>query len=121
MIGEYARTPNTREYPKVGRVLRYLHQPGARFDTWLYVIKALSVLNWKGDPDEARHIVDSAPDWGESTPLYFLTATEIARLDRDLEEMIALQDRAPFDEYSHQSWANPKDPGDGRGSRIVWK
>jgi len=105
MIGEYAML--TREYPKS---VEYFDisinlEPDSY---WPYVIKALSVLNWKGDPDEARHIVDSAPRSGESTPLYFLTATEIARMDRDFEEMIALQDRAPFDWYSHQSWANPK-------------
>ena len=106
MIGEFAQL--ARDYPK--SVKNFDIAIGLEPDEyWPYVMKSSSVLYGTGDTAEARRIIASAPRSGETTPLYFLAASEIARFDRNYEELLALQDQAPFDWYTHQSWSNPKD------------
>ncbi len=75
---------------------------------WPYVEKVQTLWLWKDDLTEARRVLDATPGSGKDTPLYILSRSEVARFDRDFRQVLAIQDEAPFEWYSHQSMSYPK-------------
>jgi tetratricopeptide (TPR) repeat protein len=75
---------------------------------WPYVQKAQTRWLWTGDLAQAQRILDSAPSGAEGSVLYFLDLSRIARMRRDFDRLIDLQDRAPFEWYDHQAMSFPK-------------
>jgi TolB-like protein/Tfp pilus assembly protein PilF len=75
---------------------------------WSYAMKAQTRWLWTGDLAQAQRIMEAAPSsaWGSVT--YVRLLTSIARMRRDFDEMIALQERAPFEWYDHQHTSFPK-------------
>jgi serine/threonine protein kinase/TolB-like protein/Flp pilus assembly protein TadD len=105
LIGEYAQ--QMRDY---ARSVEY-------FDTaialapevyWPFVQKAETVCLWTGDVDEAQRILEAAPHSARGTVSLVLHQSTLARMRRDFDGVIGLQETAPFEWYDDQHVSQPK-------------
>ncbi|MGB6364090.1 MAG: hypothetical protein WBG64_15605, partial [Thermoanaerobaculia bacterium] len=73
-----------------------------------YSQKVTTLLLWKGDLAEPRRILESIGRAGEDYALNTSNTILIARLDRDYDAMIALEDQDQIEWIGHQLLSYPK-------------
>jgi tetratricopeptide (TPR) repeat protein len=69
---------------------------------------AETIWLWNGDLDRAERVFQMAPRSAVGTVSYVLRLSELARKRRDYDEVVALQNGAPFEWYHHQHISFPR-------------
>jgi TolB-like protein/Flp pilus assembly protein TadD len=105
LIGEYSQ--QIRDYPKAVEFSDIAIALAPK-EHWPFFMKAQTHWLWTGDLAQAQRILESAPGTADTTALYFWASTEISRRRRDFDEIIDLQEKAPFEWYDHQFGSFPK-------------
>ena len=118
-----------RDYPKAVKAYD-VAIAGAPDSYWPYLQKAQTIWLWTGDLDEPRTILESMPRSGGLAILNFMLLSELSRLERDYDEVLAIQAQASIDSYDHQYAAVPKSlviaealelAGDSEGARAEYE
>ena len=127
LIGEFAMM--IRDFPKA--VEAFDEAIAAAPDSyWPYLQKAQTIWLWTGDLEEPRTILESMPRSGGLASLTFILLSELSRLERDYDEILAVQAQASIDSYDHQYAAVPKSlviaealhlAGDSKGARAEYE
>ena len=127
LIGEFAMM--TREFPKAVEAfdVAIASSPDSY---WPYLQKAQTIWLWTGDLDEPRTILESMPGSGGLATLKFILLSELSRLERDYDEILAVLEQASIDWYEHQYAAVPENlikaealelAGDSKGARAEYE
>ena len=127
LIGEFAMM--IRDFPKA--VESFDAAIAAAPDAyWPYLQKAQTIWLWTGNLDEPRTILESMPRSGGLATLTFILLSELSRLERDYDEILAIQEEATLESYDHQYAAVPKSlviaealelAGDSEGARAEYE
>jgi len=104
-IGEFAQ--QMRDYPKSVEYFD-IAIAVAPDETFSYLQKAMAILLWKGEIAEPRRILESISSSGDSGFLAPGLFSTIARLDRDFDAIIALQDQTQVEWFDNQLSSYPQ-------------